>query len=349
MLILVGHCLMASPSFSQDSASTPDTGQAIVSRIVFGSCIKQDRPIPILKPMLSRQPDLVLFLGDNIYADTLDMGVMRAKYDLLGRNRDLAELRSRFPVMATWDDHDYGANDAGADYPMRTESKREFMRFWQVAADAEMRKRDGVHHARIFGPMGKRVQIIMLDTRSFRSPLKVGAQRRVAGPYVADDDPTKTVLGSSQWVWLEKQLRQPAELRILATSIQCIPEAAGQETWSNLPRERRRLFDLIGRCGADGVILVSGDRHWSEISKLDVDVAYPLYEITSSSLNQIHPRGTPSENRHRVGKTTYHRENYGVLSINWEDQDPNILMQIEDVSGNVQMKHDVRLSTLAAP
>ena len=294
--------------------------------------------------MLAVPADLALFLGDNIYADTEDMVVMRAKYGQLAANPDFARLRHTVPILATWDDHDYGVNDSGADYPMRDAAQKEFMDFWQVPGDSPRRQRKGVYDAHIFGPEGKRLQVILLDTRYFRSPLKTGP-RRVGGPYHPDDDPDKTMLGADQWKWVEAQLRQPAELRVIVTSIQCIPQAAGQETWSNLPRERRRLLELIENTNAGGVILLSGDRHWSELSKLDEGVPYPIYELTCSSFNQIHPRGTPTENRYRASDTTYHRENFGVIAINWEAE-PGVTLQIRDIEGGVRIEKKIPLSEL---
>src|SRR5690606_5531844 len=138
-----------------------------------------------------------------------------------------------------------------------------------------------------------------LDCRYFRSPLKRGS-RRVGGSWVPDDDPARTMLGEQQWKWLEEQLRQPAAMQIIGSGIQVLASDAGQETWANLPRERSRLLELIDSTGAEGVLFLSGDRHWSELSRLDEGVPYPLYDLTSSSLNQVHPRGTPTENRHRL-------------------------------------------------
>ena len=83
-----------------------------LSRILFGSCVKQDRPMPIFEKIADERPDLFIFLGDNIYADTTDMDVMREKYAKLKADAGFARLLRTCPVMATWDDHDYGANDA---------------------------------------------------------------------------------------------------------------------------------------------------------------------------------------------------------------------------------------------
>lgn len=304
--------------------------------------------MPILRTMQQQQPQLVVFLGDNIYADTSDLDLMRAKYGHLAANEDFCRLRAACPSVATWDDHDYGQNDGGADFAARDGAQQAFVDFWQDPPESPRRHRPGVYDAHLYGPPDKRLQVILLDTRYFRSPLKQGP-RRVGGPYVPDDDVSKTMLGDAQWAWLQQQLRIPARLRVIATSIQCVAEAAGQETWSNLPKERQRLFQLIARSGAKGVVLISGDRHWAELSVARDGAAYPLYDLTSSSFNQKHPRGTPTENAYRAIDKTYHQENFGQIVVDWTESDPAIRLQIRDLQGRLQIDHPLRLSDLAAP
>jgi len=325
---------IASDSSSQLSAKLPN--EVPVERVVFGSCIKQDQPMPIFSEMLQANPDLALLIGDNIYGDSDDMAVLRRKYEKLRGNHDYAEFENSVPILATWDDHDYGLNDGGADFAKRSDSQIEFMRFWRIPRESNRWTREGVYHSEIFGPAGRRLQVILLDTRFFRSELKKGLERRIAGPYVADDDPQKTMLGETQWKWLREQLLQPADVRLLVTSIQCIPESAGQETWSNLPCERKRLFNLLRSTSAQGVILLSGDRHWAELSVLESELDYSLYELTSSSLNQKHPRGTPSENRFRAQPKTYHEENFGVINITWDSSGPFVELELRDLKGSTQ-------------
>ncbi|HJN12952.1 MAG TPA: alkaline phosphatase D family protein [Pirellulaceae bacterium] len=344
---------------------TPDsrcTGQALVAtahrqlgltlekpitKLLFGSCIKQESPMPLLKTIVAQRPELFLMLGDNIYADTTDMEVMRAKYVKLGSNEHFAKLLNLCPVLATWDDHDYGVNDGGASYAQRDASQKLFVDFWGDTADSPRRKRPGVYDATIIGPPGKRLQIILLDTRYFRGPLKTGP-RRTGGPYLPSDDGTITMLGQPQWKWLEEQLRLPAEFRLIVSSIQCASTAAGQETWSNLPHERRRLFELLGKTNANGAVIISGDRHWSELSVERGLAPYPVYDLTSSSLNQIHPRGTPTENSNRDLPTTFHRENFGAIHIDWKSADPRLVLQIVDIEGSVVLQKKLRLSQLRA-
>ena len=316
-----------------------------VTRILFGSCIKQEHPVPIFDTILQQQPDLFVFLGDNIYGDTEDMDVMQSKYDKLGAMSGFRRLRKACPILATWDDHDFGVNDGGADYSKRRESEQLFLNFWLGDEDTASRHRPGVYDVYYMGSKGQRIQFIMLDTRYFRSPLKRG-EKRVGGSWQPDDDPAKTVLGEAQWVWLEEQLRQPASLRIIASSIQFIAEDAGQETWSNLPRERQRMIDLIASTGAEGVVFISGDRHWSELSAIDEGAPYRLYDFTSSSLNQLHGRGTPTQNKYRALPTTFHKENFGVLDIDWRRAAMHLT--IKDMQGNDQLTHTVDLNALKA-
>ena len=322
-----------------------DKIQKPLQRIGFGSCIKQQNPAPLLSNVLDYQPELFLFMGDNIYGDTEDMAVLKAKYQALGAKPEFKQLVERSLVLATWDDHDYGLNDGGAGFVKRDASQQVFSEFWRDVPDSPRRERPGVYDAHIFGPESKRVQVILLDTRFFRSNLKTG-ERRVGGPYYPDSDPKLTMLGNEQWQWLEKQLLQQAQIRIVVSSIQFAPTAAGQETWANLPAEKQRFLDLIGRTQASGLIIVSGDRHWSEFSRITDGLSYPLYDFTSSSINQLHSRGTPTENRHRLLEKTYHLENFGTIDIDWNQKDPVIKVGIVDLQGKTQLSHSVQLSEL---
>ena len=327
----------ASPALSEEPAA--------LSRILFGSCLKEAEVSPIFETILAHKPELFLFLGDNIYADTSDMAVMRAKYDVLAATPKFAELMKACPVHATWDDHDYGINDGGADYEKRDEAQKIFLDFWGDAADSPRRTRSGVYEAKIHGAEGTRVQVIMLDTRYFRGPLKKG-EKRVGGVYYPNEDTNVTMLGEAQWVWLEEELKKPAEVRLLVSSIQCVSEASGHETWANLPHERQRLFDLIGKTRANGVVILSGDRHWAELSVAREAVSYPIYDLTSSSFNQIHERGTPTENRYRESPKTWHRENFGEVAIDWKGEDTVVNLLVRDLGGAVVIERAVPLREL---
>lgn len=318
--------------------------------IGFGSCIR-NLDHPMLDRVLTLPLDLFLFMGDNIYADTEDMAVMRAKYEALKGSRFYQGLRRRAPILATWDDHDFGVNDGGADYPRRREAQAEFLRWLEEPATSPRWRRDGVYDAHTFGPVGRRVQVILLDTRFFRSRLKRVTnpeEKRLGGPYVPNVDADATMLGEAQWAWLKEQLRQPAEVRLIVSSIQFVAEFAGSEAWANLPREKTRLLELIKEMKASGVLFVSGDRHWSELSRMPGPLGYPIHDLTASALTERHPRGTPTENKYRALPTTFHEVNVGHLHLDWEAADPRLTWKIIDATGRTRIEHTLRLSELQA-
>jgi len=297
--------------------------------------------------------DLFLFLGDNIYADTEDMAVMRQKYEKLFANKNLRKLLRKTPIMATWDDHDYGVNDGGVDFAEKEGAKEEFINAFYALSEFEsdLRSHAGIYHSNITGPVNQRVQVIMLDTRSFRSDLTwLPMSARAQGRYMPDYNPDAQLLGEAQWDWLEGELKKPAQLRILVTSIQAIPDNHGWEKWGNLPLERDRLFQMIQKTKAKGVVLVSGDRHLSEISRLEDDdpkgIDYPLYEITASSLNRPSGFKTVEQNQHRITDENVRVENFGLIEIDWAQSDPALTFHIKDIQGASLIEHSLRLSEL---
>ncbi len=323
-------------------------GQAPLTRIAFGSCAHQDQPQPIWDAVLRYQPDLFIFAGDNVYGD-LTPGArngLREAYAKAAGIEGYRTLRARVPVLATWDDHDYGQNDAGGDFPYKDEAKALFLDFWRVPADDPRRSREGVYDARTFGPDGMRLQVVLLDLRSFRSPLRrKAAGAPGAGPYAPDPDPAKTMLGPAQWAWLEQQLRLPAELRLIVSSVQVLAEGHGYERWGNLPHERERLLGLITRTGASGVILLSGDRHAGALYRLAEGVPYGLYEITSSGLNMVRA-GTPEPGPLRLGEL-YGAVNFGTIDIDWRAG--QITLAVRALDGEPVREVRIPLASLAAP
>lgn len=318
-----------------------------LQRIAFGSCAKESRPQPIWDTMLALRPQLYIGLGDNIYGDTEDMDVLRAKWQKLADQPGFKRLREQCQVMMTWDDHDYGVNDGGAAYAMRKESQQIFLDFLGEPAESPRRKQEGVYTAAVFGPPHQRVQVIMLDTRYHRSPLKKKAERKPnEGPYEAETDPSATMLGAAQWEWLEAQLRVPARLRIIGSSIQFIAEDHGWEKWANFPLERQRFIDLLKKTSAEGVIFLSGDRHLAEISLMDAGLPYPLYDVTASGLTEAAQVFRKLEvNRHRVATMNW-GNHFGFITIDWHRSPPLVSLQIRDGDGDVRLQQKLSLSLL---
>jgi alkaline phosphatase D len=261
-------------------------------RVGVASCADQRQPQPLWDAVLAEQPDFFVFAGDNVYASEqpFDVATLHAAYRELAAKSNFARLRTTVPHLAVWDDHDYGVNDGGAEFPHKHAAKAACLRFWQLAADDPCRTRDGLYHAQVLTVGTRHVQVIGLDLRWFRSPWLPTDQRGAAGKerYLPDADPTKTMLGAAQWRWLEAQLRTPADVRLLVSSIQCVVEGHGWERWGNLPAERDRLYRVLRETGTRGVLILSGDRHIGGIYReAHASVPYPVYELTSSGVT--HP------------------------------------------------------------
>ncbi|MFT5422713.1 MAG: alkaline phosphatase D [Phycisphaerales bacterium] len=323
-----------------------------MTRIAFGSCAKEDKPQPIWDVIAADDPDLFLFIGDNMYADIPAVPQSAADiakaYEQLAAIPEWQRFSENFPVLATWDDHDYGKNDAGEEWFLKEDAQRLFLDFFDVPSDSPRRARQGVYHSEVFGPVGQRVQVILLDTRYHRSPIHETPDWRDAGmngPYGPGAGGEGTILGEAQWEWLEAQLREPAQVRIVASSIQVVASEHEWEGWYTMPDERQRLFDLIGETDAGGVIMISGDRHLIELScDRDRGTAYPMWDFTSSGMNQG-PRSLDEPNGHRVGPVA-RDTNYGVISIDWDSPDPVITLEGRDQDGAVILSQLIFLSTL---
>lgn len=302
---------------------------APLTRIAFGSCVNQDRPQGFWASIAATDPGLFLMIGDNVYGDTratwaADMPTLTRAYARLSERVEFRDFRSRVPMMATWDDHDYGANDAGGSFAFKQWAETVFETYW--GSSAAVRARPGVHDSVIVGPAAQRVQIIMLDTRFFRSDLATLPYQDPAPPlgwYTANADRQATMLGDAQWAWLEAELAKPADLRLIVSSIQVTTHAHNFEKWGNFPAERERLLQLLAARGIGNAVLLTGDRHLGGLYRAAVPgPPRSLWEITSSSLNFSFARDgkdTTTEREPdplRLGRT-YPEENFGLIEIDW--------------------------------
>lgn len=321
-------------------------GAADTTTIAFGSCLRQWKPAPILDTVRALQPDAFIFAGDNVYTDTgpyrlqQEPGRIASAYGELAAKPEFQALQGSVKLFATWDDHDYGRDNAGAEYRWKTASKAEFLKFFAASDAPQIRKHPGIYSAHYIGGADDRIQILLLDTRTFRGGLREGEPDAQCprSRLVATTDASATLLGEQQWTWLEDQLRQPAALRLIVSSIQLIPDQHCYEKWGNFPHERERLVKLIHDTGAARTVVLSGDRHLGEISALPPSKdAFPLYEITASGLNSA-GAGRGEINRYRVTDDNVRVDHFGVVRYRRETP-PSVELALYDIDGEVLQQY----------
>ena len=332
--LLLG-CVLLLSACRQSATPTASQEETPLTTIAFGSCNRQDLPQPLWPVISQNNPQVWVWLGDNIYGDSDDMNVLAAKYRQVLEQPDYKKLTAATRVVGVWDDHDYGRNDAGKEYEMKEESAQLFWDFIGEPADSPRRRQEGVYSAHTYGPADKQVKVIMLDSRYHRDSLE-----RVNKVYQINA--TGDVLGETQWKWLEQELRNSrARVNIIGNGIQVLPEEHVYEKWANFPASRKRLLDLIASTGAKGVILLSGDRHIAEISRVEhPGMPYPIYEVTSSGMTHVYSGPHVEPNRHRVGELVK-KINFGVLNFDWSGKNAKVEMLVKGENDEAYLREVV--------
>ena len=304
--------------------------------IAFGSCNRQDEPQPLWEPIISHEPDLFIWLGDNIYGDTDSMEIMKEKYDLQNAIPAYQKLKASTPIVGIWDDHDFGKNDAGNEYPYKDESRDLMYDFLDVPADSPLRDKKGGYGAYSYGPEGKTVKVILLDARYFRDTIAMENRQ-----YIPNE--TGTILGDTQWKWLEEELKNNvAQVTIIGSGIQVLPKDHQFEKWANFPYEREKLLNLLGKYQTNGVVLLSGDRHIAEISKMEVSgINHPVYEVTSSGLTHTWREYKEEPNRFRTGDLIA-KLNFGMLYLDWQEDGVEVKMEVRGVEDSLYLEESFK-------
>ena len=314
---------------TESKVSKPKTGL----KIGFASCLHQNKPMPIFETIKTENLDLFLLMGDNVYGNSVseDLKELRLAYEIQKQN--FKKLDLNIPIEAIWDDNDYGLGDGGKEYRLKEKSKDLFLDFWNILKDDPRRKRSGLYHEIIKEYKGKSIQILILDTRTFRDNLKPTDVKGAVGKerYIPSLDSSLTMLGDEQWQWLSQKMYTNTDYRFIISSIQFLAIGHGWECWNNFPYERERLIDLIDRSNVKHTVLLSGDRHRGGHYELKTKNNKIISEMTSSSLN-VPYSNSEEPGPLRIG-STYSKENYGVIKL-VESQD-SISVMLKNIRGEV--------------
>lgn len=305
----------------QCATSTKTPLQNSEMKITFGSCNHQNDSQDFWNSIARKKSDRWIWLGDIIYADTEDMSKMKKDYDLLKSNPTYTKFRSTHKISGIWDDHDYGANNAGVEYPKKDSSKMLLYDFLDIPHSPD--DQAGAYRVEEFVQNELKVRLYLLDARSFRDSLG-----SLAG----------TILGQQQWAWLIGELSSSdADVNILASGIQFLAKEHPYEKWANFPTQRERLLQILGRLDVKNPVLISGDRHIAEMSVDTLPGNKPILEITSSGLTHSWEDFTGEENSLRVGEVLS-KPNFGMLEIKKINGEVSISAELFNIKGKSFMK-----------
>jgi alkaline phosphatase D len=285
--------------------------------IAIGSCAyvndgRFDRPGPpfgagygIFDAIADQRPELMLWLGDNVYfrePEWTSLEAMSARYRFYRALPELQRLWRSTSHVAVWDDHDYGPNDGDASFVMKGAAFEAFRRYWPNPTHGLPGVSGIFTQLRVAD-----ADFFLLDDRWYRYPNRY--------PVV----PEKALLGAQQLEWLRQALlASHATFKVVAMGTQFWNRASRFETWQNYPDEQRRLRDWLGEQRIAGVVFLSGDRHFSELLRLPREGAYPLYEFTSSPLTAgvvSNPDEQERGNPDLVPGTLVTQRNFGMLRL----------------------------------
>lgn len=308
----------------------------MISRIAIGSCSDQKRPQELWPVVLANNPDLWIWLGDNIYADTEDMRAMDSMYQVQKTDPVYQQLIRKARVVGIWDDHDYGLNDGGKEFGPKAASRDLMLKFLDVPQSHPVWKRQGGYQSYTFGSKGKTLKVILLDARYFRDELRRSTEPNKRYETNENGD----ILGEAQWKWLEKELKNnKALLTLIGSGIQILPNEQIFEKWGHFPKARKRLLDLLAKHSNQNIVLLSGDRHIAELSKTTLPgAAKPLYEFTSSGLTHTWSSIWEESNQYRVEDLVI-AKNFGMILIDWESKPLTVTFEARGLENKCYWSH----------
>ena len=285
----------------------------------IGSCMYMNEPIydrpgkpyggslDILGSITEDDPDFMVWLGDNIYLREADWnsrtGIMH-RYTHMRAAAEIQPLLAKTHHYAIWDDHDYGPNDSNRSYWGKRITEEAFRLFWSNP-NYDLTGEGGITGTFIWADC----QFFLLDSRYHRT-----------SPDIED----RHVLGAAQKQWLfDALLYSKAKFKFICIGPQFLNDDAVHDNHAEFPEERQEIINFIDRHNIEGVIFLTGDRHYSEISRLTTDDGDVLYDVTCSSLTAGSVDGSNKPNKYRLEGTQINSHNYAIISVNgtyWERQ-----------------------------
>ena len=289
-------------------------------------------------------PHLMLWLGDNLYfrpkgkflgeADYSGVARMEARYREVREKDMFQKLFAATHHYAIWDDHDYGPNDSDASYAFKGETLKLFRRYWPNP-ESGLPDVPGTFGVARYGD----VHFFLLDDRYHRSP------------NVSPDGPGKTMFGARQIEWLKQRLAAAprSSIKVVAGGSQFWNRATRFEGWHHFRTERDAFAAWLARERIEGVVFLSGDRHFGELLKVERAGAYPLYEFTSSPLTSRPPARIDKADRANpdvVPGTLVVKRQFGLIRVSGPGDERRVAFEARDSEGELLWRHEIAASEL---
>ena len=257
----------------------------------------------IFQTITSKQPQFMLWLGDNVYyreSDWTSRSGMIHRYTHSRNIPEVAALLANVPQFAIWDDHDFGPNNSDRSFIHKTISKEVFDLFWANPPQSNSTL-SGITNQFDWSDC----QFFLLDNRYDRAP----NERK---------DADRTILGKSQLEWLkESLLNSPATFKFIALGGQFLNTAPVFENYSanGFNTERQEIIDFILQHHIKNVVFLTGDRHHSELSILKTPDQPTIYDITISPLTSgVHDASLELNSLRQIDSHIAQR-NFGLIAV----------------------------------
>lgn len=286
-------------------------------KVAFGSCNyvnepEVDRPgtpygsnHKIFESIAAKNPEIMLWGGDNIYLREVDYDSKTGIYHRYSHSKRIKEIQpllAKAQNFAIWDDHDFGPNDSDRSFYNKYVTQQAFKDFWaNKSYGSNSNQKEGTYSTFNWND----AQFFLLDDRFFRSP-----NDRLTGE--------KTMLGKEQFEWLIDGLtNSKANFKIIVLGGQLLNTNADKENYGSYPDEKARLLQELVDNKIKGVLFLTGDRHFSELSALNRAATYPIYDWTVSPLTSgvATSMARKENNLLRVEGSAFFEHNFGTLEF----------------------------------
>ncbi|XDD50172.1 alkaline phosphatase [Leptospira sp. WS92.C1] len=279
----------------------------------------------IYNSILSKKPDFMLWLGDNIYLRETDWDSRTGFFHRYKHQRGIPELGPLFASVhqyAIWDDHDFGPNDGDFSFWMKDTAEEMFKLHWGNSNYAK----EGIYGSFTWGD----AQFFLLDNRSFRT----ANSNQSIGP--------RQILGEKQFQWFVNSLAfSKATFKFVAIGGQFLNPNSVFENYATYPEEKNKILSAIRILKTKNVIFLTGDRHHTELNLLKEEGLEPIYDFTVSPLTSGYYSPVTEKNSLRVEGTLVDQRNFGLVTVSGKKGERKLLLQIFDTSGKEIWKKEL--------